>query len=54
MTRRALIMASLALVARVRSPRPALAAGILPFDRQTFGAAQEGGESLVVFVHAPW
>jgi hypothetical protein len=54
MKRRTLIIASLALVARVRSPMPASAAGILPFDRQAFGAAQEGGESLVVFVHAPW
>jgi hypothetical protein len=54
MKRRTLILASLALVARGRSPRPASAAGILAFDRKTFGAAQEGGESIVVFVHAPW
>ena len=28
--------------------------GIRPFDRSAFIAAQDAGQSIVVFVHAPW
>ena len=32
----------------------ASAAGIRPFDKNAFTAAQEAGQSIVVFVHASW
>ena len=54
MRRRTLIAAPLALVLGGRRPAPASAAGLMPFDPRAFAAAQEGGEGIVVFVHAPW
>jgi hypothetical protein len=54
MDRRTLIVASLALVALGGTAVPAPAGSIVPFDPKAFAAAQEAGESIVVFVHAPW
>lgn len=54
MDRRTLIVASLALVALGGIAAPAPAGGIVPFDPKAFATAQEAGEGIVVFVHAPW
>ena len=54
MHRRTLIAGVLSFVAWGRPPVPASAAGVLAFDPNAFKAAQEGGEGIVVFVHAPW
>ena len=54
MDRRTLIVASLACVALGGAAVPAPAAGIVNFDPKAFAAAQDAGEGIVVFVHAPW
>ena len=54
MDRRTLIGASLALAALGGAAVPAFAADVVPFDPKAFAAAQEAGEGIVVFVHAPW
>jgi hypothetical protein len=54
MDRRTLVIASLALVALGGVAGPAPAAEIVTFEPNAFAAAQEAGESIVVFVHAPW
>jgi hypothetical protein len=54
MLRRTLLVASLILVAGTGTPGPAGAGGVVPFDPTAFAAAQEAGEGIVVFVHAPW
>ena len=54
MHRRTLIAGSLTFIAWGRAPVPASAAGMVAFDPKAFVAAQEAGEGIVVFVHAPW
>jgi hypothetical protein len=54
MDRRTLIIASLAFVALGGTTVPASAGGVVPFDPKAFAAAQEAGDGIVVFVHAPW
>lgn len=54
MNRRTLIVASLAFVALGGTALPAAAADVVNFDPKAFATAQEAGESIVVFVHAPW
>ena len=54
MERRALLVASLAFVTLGGAAVPALAGGVLSFDPKAFEVAQEAGEGIVVFVHAPW
>jgi len=53
MDRRTLIVASLAFVALGGAAVPA-SAGVATFDPKAFAAAQEAGEGIVVWVHAPW
>jgi thioredoxin 1 len=53
MDRRTLLVASLACVALGGGAVPA-AAGVATFDSKAFAAAQEAGEGIVVWVHAPW
>ena len=52
MHRRTLVLGALAL-ALTGSP-VAWAAGIRPFDKTAFTAAQDAGKPIVVFVHASW
>ena len=52
MRRRTLVLGALGL-ALTGSP-VAWSAGIRPFDRSAFIAAQDAGKPIVVFVHAPW
>ena len=52
MERRTFIV-SLAFVALGGAAVPA-SAGVVNFDPKAFAAAQEAGEGIVVFVHAPW
>ena len=54
MDRRTLIVASLAFVALGGTAVPAPAGGVVPFEPKAFAAAQEAGDSIVVFVHATW
>jgi hypothetical protein len=54
MDRRALIVTSLAFVALGGTVAPAPAGEVVPFDPMPFAAAQDAGDSIVVFVHAPW
>ncbi len=54
MDRRILIVASLTFAALGGTAVPAPAGDIVPFDPKAFAAAQEAGEGIVVFVHAPW
>jgi hypothetical protein len=52
MDRRTLIAGSLTFVALgVAAPA---SAGVTNFDPKAFAAAQEAGEGIVVWVHAPW
>jgi hypothetical protein len=52
MRRRLLILGALGLaLARTGFSR---AGEIVPFDRAAFAAAQQAGQPIVVFVHAPW
>jgi len=53
MDRRTLIVASLSFVALGGGAVPA-SAGVATFDPKAFAAAQEAGDGIVVFVHAPW
>jgi len=53
MDRRTLIVTSLACVALGGGAVPA-SAGVANFDPKAFAAAQEAGEGIVVWVHAPW
>jgi hypothetical protein len=53
MDRRTLIVAALALVALGGAAVHA-SAGVVTFDPKAFAAAQEAGEGIVVWVHAPW
>ena len=52
MHRRTLVLGALGLA--LARPRRAWAAGIRPFDKAAFLAAQEAGKPIVVFVHASW
>jgi hypothetical protein len=52
MHRRELLIGSLALV--LASSAVAGAAEVQPFDAKAFAAAQEAGQGVVVYVHAPW
>jgi hypothetical protein len=52
MHRRTLVLGALAWA--VTGSSTAAAAGIRPFDRSAFIAAQDAGQSIVVFIHAPW
>ncbi len=52
MHRRALVLGALGLA--LAGSRRAQAATIRPFDKNAFAAAQEAGQPIVVFVHAPW
>jgi hypothetical protein len=52
MDRRTLIAGSLTCVA-LGAAVPA-SAGVANFDPKAFAAAQEAGEGIVVWVHAPW
>lgn len=52
MHRRHLMLGSLALF--VAPAGPVGAAEVKPFDANAFAAAQEAGQGIVVFVHAPW
>jgi hypothetical protein len=54
MDRRTLIVGSLALVTLGGTAVPASAGDVVAFDQKAFAAAQEAGEGIVVFVHAPW
>ena len=54
MDRRTLLVASLAVVALGGTAVPAPAGDVVNFDPKAFAAAQEAGDSIVVFVHAPW
>ncbi|MGH7357920.1 MAG: hypothetical protein ACREJR_03790 [Candidatus Rokuibacteriota bacterium] len=54
MKRRTLVVASLILGALGGVAGPAPAVEIVNFEPSTFAAAQAAGESIVVFVHAPW
>ena len=54
MERRTLIVTSLACVALGGTSVPAPAGEVVPFDPKAFAAAQQAGESIVVFVHATW
>lgn len=53
MDRRTLIVASLTFVA-LGGTVPVPAGDVVPFDPKAFAAAQEAGDGIVVFVHAPW
>jgi hypothetical protein len=53
MNRRTFIIASLASAALGGAAVPAFG-GVVNFDPKAFAAAQEAGEGIVVFVHAPW
>ena len=53
MDRRTFIVASLAHVALGGAAGP-VSAGVTNFDPKAFAAAQEAGERIVVWVHAPW
>jgi hypothetical protein len=52
MHRRTLVLGAVGLVL-IGSP-VAWAAGIRPFDKTAFTAAQDAGKPIIVFVHAPW
>jgi hypothetical protein len=52
MHRRTLVLGTLSLA--LAGPSAVWAAGIRPFDRGAFIAAQDAGKSIVVFIHAPW
>jgi hypothetical protein len=52
MHRRALVLGALGLA--LAGSRRTWAAGIRPFDKNAFTAAQDAGKPIVVFVHAPW
>ncbi len=52
MHRRTLVLGALGLA--LTGSSMAAAAGIRPFDRNAFIAAQDAGKSIVVFIHAPW
>ncbi len=54
MHRRTLIVRSLILFALGAPAVPAPASAIVGFDPKAFAAAQDAGEGIVVFVHAPW
>ena len=54
MDRRTLIVASLTFVALGGTAVPVPAGDVVPFDPKAFAAAQEAGEGIVVWVHAPW
>jgi hypothetical protein len=54
MDRRTLIVVLLALVELGGVAVPAAAGDVVNFDPKAFAAAQEAGEGIVVFVHAPW
>jgi hypothetical protein len=53
MDRRTLIVASLAFIA-LGGAAVSASAGVATFDPKAFAAAQEAGEGIVVWVHAPW
>ena len=53
MDRRTFIVASLSFVGLGGAAVPA-SAGVANFDPKAFAAAQEAGEGIVVWVHAPW
>ena len=52
MHRRHLVLGAIALMST--PVLPARAGEVKAFDPKAFAAAQEAGESTVVFVHAPW
>ena len=52
MHRRTLVLGAVALALAPSSA--SRAAGIQPFDKAAFTAAQDAGKSIVLFVHAPW
>ena len=52
MLRRTLVLGALGLI--LTASPVAWAAGVRPFDRSAFVAAQDAGKPIVVFVHAPW
>jgi hypothetical protein len=52
MNRRTFIVAFLAPA--TLSVAGSASAGIVSFDPKAFAAAQDAGEGIVVFVHAPW
>jgi hypothetical protein len=52
MHRRTLVFGALGLA--LGGSRRAWAAGIRPFDKNAFIAAQDAGKSIIVFIHAPW
>jgi hypothetical protein len=54
MDRRTLLVTSLAFVALGGTAVLAPAGEVVPFDPKAFAAAQEAGDGIVVFVHAPW
>ena len=53
MHRRHLLIGVLALVLAPAS-RAYAAGGVRDFDPAAFRAAQEAGQGIVVYVHAPW
>lgn len=54
MDRRTFLSASLAFATLAGAAAPVPAGEVMSFDLQTFAAAQEAGEGIVIFVHAPW
>ena len=52
MERRQLIIGVLGIMAA--APRLAGAAEVKPWDAKEFAGAQESGQGIVVYVHAPW
>jgi hypothetical protein len=53
MDRRIVIAGALTFVALGGVAAPA-SADVVSFDPKAFAAAQEAGEGIVVWVHAPW
>lgn len=54
MNRRTLIIGAAAFTATSTAAAFARAAEVAAFDSKAFAAAQDAGEGIVVFVHAPW
>ena len=52
MHRRTLIVGTLSFA--LAGTRPAGGGEVVTFDPKAFEAAQEAGQSIVLFVHAPW
>ena len=51
MKRREVIIGVLGVIAL---PRRARAAEVRPWDAKAFAGAQDSGQGIVVYVHAPW